>query len=84
MEKTDTLIPHGMMPCEVFSQLSLDGNLSVNQTLLIFLLYLRKTLKSQLVLAIFYVRGYLPLTFKISFTSICGLAVYVKEGLHCA
>ena len=53
---------------EVFVQILLNVNLSLNQTLLTFLLN-------------FSVRGYLPLIQKDSFTHMHDLAVYVKKGL---
>ena len=52
--------------------------------LLIFLLCVRQTWKTQLILAFFYLRGDLPLNGKESNTCMHGLAVYVKEGLHFA
>ena len=55
-------------------------NLSLNQTLLTFLLYVRQTWMTQST-DNFSVRGYLPLIRKHSFTRIHGLAVYLKEGL---
>ena len=56
-------------------------NLSLNQTLLIFLLCVRLTRMTQLILAIIFVRGYLPLIQKDSSTHMHGLTVYVKEGI---
>ena len=56
-------------------------NLSLNQTLLTFLLCVRQTWMTQLVLAISLWGGYLPLIRKDSGTHMHGLAVYVKEGL---
>ena len=81
-----TTIYHLALPLfEVFfSLLSLDVNFSVNQSLLIFLLCVRQTWKTQLILAFFYLRGDLPLNGKESNTCMHGLAVYVKEGLHFA
>ena len=55
-------------------------NLSLNQTFLTFLLYVRQTWMNQLILAM-PLGGYLPLIRKDSFTHKHGLAVYVKEGL---
>ena len=55
-------------------------NLSFNQTLLTFLLCVRQTWMTQLILAI-SVRGYLPLIRKDSTTHMHNLGVYVKEGL---
>ena len=58
-------------------------NLSLNQTLLTFLLSVRQTWMAQLILAI-SLWGYLPLNRKDCSTRIHGLAVYVKEGLRFA
>ena len=62
---------------EVFVQISLNVNLSLDQTLLAFLFYVRQPWMTQLILA----RGYLLLIQKDSVTHMHGLAVYVKEGL---
>ena len=51
----------------------LNGNLSLNQTLLTYLLYVRQTWSLN-----FSVRDYLPLIRKHYFTHMHGLAVYVK------
>ena len=56
-------------------------NLSLNQTLLTFLLCVRLTRMTQLILPIIFVRGYLPLIQKDSSTHMHGLTVYVKEGI---
>ena len=58
-------------------------NLSSNQSLLIFLLYVRQTWMTQLILAI-YLWGYHSLSEKDSVANMHGLAVYVKEGLPLA
>ena len=55
-------------------------NLSLNQTPLTFLLYVRQTWMTQLIMAI-SLRGYLSLIQKDSTTHMHGLVVYVKEGL---
>ena len=55
-------------------------NLSLNQTLLTFLLYVRQTWTTQLVLDSIN----LPLIQKDSITHMHGLAVYVKERLPLA
>ena len=55
-------------------------SLSLNQTLLTFLLHIRQIWMAQLILEIF-LRGYLPLIRKDSGILLHGLAVYVKEGL---
>ena len=52
----------------------------MNQTLLTFLLYVKQTWMTQLIVN-FSVRGYLPLIRKDSVTHMHVLAVYVKEGL---
>ena len=52
----------------------------MNQTVLNFLLCVRKIWMTQLIVAIF-LWGYLPLIWKDSGTPMHGLAVYVKEGL---
>ena len=52
----------------------------LNQTLLTFLLYVRQIWMTQLILAIFCVRAYLPLIRKDSVTQIHDIAAYVKEG----
>ena len=51
-------------------------NLSLNQTLLLFFLYVRQIDSSN-----YSVRGYLSLIRKDSVTHMQGLAVYVNEGL---
>ena len=57
-------------------------NLSLNQTLLTFLLCVRRTnLDDSIDSGNFYVRGYFPLIRKDSGTHMQGLTVYVKEGL---
>ena len=58
----------------------LTANLSLNQTLLIFLLC-ETNLDDSIDSGNFSVRGYLPLIQKDSSTHMHGLAVYVKEGL---
>ena len=63
-----------------FIWILLNVNLSMNQTLLAFLLYVRQTWMIQLILPI-SVKGYLNLIWKDSVTDMHGLAVYVKEGL---
>ena len=62
-------------------QTLLIANLSLNQTLLTFLLCVRQAWMTQLILAISLLRGYLPLIRKDSSTHMYGLALYVKEGL---
>ena len=61
---------------EVFVHIFLNMNLSLNQTLLTFLLYVRQTLITQLILAI-SVWDYLPLIRKDSVTLIYSFAIYV-------
>ena len=56
------------------------GSNFIEQSLLTFLLYMRQTRLTQLILAI-SLRGYLPLIRKDSATHMHDLAVYVKEGL---
>ena len=65
---------------EVFIWILLIANLSLNQTLLTFLLCVKQTWMTQLILAI-SLRGYLLLIWKDSSTHMYDLAVYVKEGL---
>ena len=55
-------------------------NLSLNQTLLTFLLC-ETNLDDSIDSGNFSVRGYLPLIGNASSTHVHGLAVYVKEGL---
>ena len=55
-------------------------NISWNQTLLTFLLYVRQTWMTQLILGVFF-SSYLPLIQKDYSTHMHGLAVYLKEGL---
>ena len=55
-------------------------NLFLNQTLLTFLLHVRQTWMTQLILAI-SVSGYLSLIRKDSVTHTHALAVYVRESL---
>ena len=65
-----------------FVLISLDVNLSLSQTLLIFLLYMRHTWNTQSTLAIYLwvdVFPYCQLFYSI--TQMHGLAVYVKDGL---
>ena len=64
---------------EAFVQILFIVNLSLNQSLLTFLLCVRKTWMTHF--DNFSVRIYLPLIWKDSVTHIHGLAVYVKEGL---
>ena len=59
-----------------FIQLLLIANLSLNKTLLTFLLCARQTYMIQLILAISQ--------WEVSSTHMHGLAVYVKEGLSFA
>ena len=59
----------------------LNLKLSLNQTLLTFLLYVKKNLMTQLILAISFVRAYLPLIQKHSMNHTHGPAVYVIEEL---
>ena len=56
-------------------------NLFLNQILLTFLLCMRQTLMTQLILAI-SLWGYLPLIWKDSSTHTHGLTVYMKEQLY--
>ena len=56
-------------------------NLSLNQTLLTFLLYVRQTWITQLTLAYFLCEQDLSLIRKDSITHMHGLIVYVKEGV---
>ena len=65
---------------EVFVPILLNINLSLNQTLLTVLLYVRQTWMT-LDSGNFSVMGYPPLIRKESVTRMHGLAVYVKEGL---
>ena len=55
-------------------------NLSLMETLLTFLLY-ETNLDDSIDSVNFFVRGYLPLTWKNSITHVYGLAVYVKVGV---
>ena len=55
-------------------------HLSLNQTLLTFLLYVKQTGMTRLILAI-SVRGFFPVIQKDSSTHMHGLTVYVKKGL---
>ena len=57
------------------------ANLSLNQTLLTFLLCVRQTLDDSIDSGNFSVRGYLPIIPKDSSTHMHSLTVYVKEGL---
>ena len=57
-----------------------DVNLFLNQTFLTFLLYVRQTWMTRLVLEI-SVKAYLPLIRKDSITLMYGLAVHINEGL---
>ena len=68
---------------EAFVRILLIVNISLNQTLLTFLLYVRQTWMAQLILAIsLRDRGYLPLIRKEdTSTQTHDLAVYVKKGL---
>ena len=64
-----------------FVGILLNVNLSLNQTLLTFLLYVRQTYMIQIDSGNFSVKGNLPLNWKDSTTHMYGLAVHVKEGL---
>ena len=68
---------------EAFVLILLIANLSLNQTLLTFLLC-ETNLDDSIDSGNFSVRGYLPLIRKDSGTHMHGLAVYVKEGLSFA
>ena len=59
----------------------LNVNLSLNQTLLTFLLYVTQTWMTKWFWQNFCLWGYLPLTWNDSTTHIHGLAVYVKQEL---
>ena len=60
--------------CEIFVQIFLDVNLSLNQTLLTFFLYMRQTwIDSGIYICHGLGHGHV--------THMHGLAVYVKEGL---
>ena len=65
---------------EAFVLILLTVDLSLSQTLLTFLLCMRQTWRTQLILAI-SLWGYLPLIWKDFGTHMHGLAVYVKGGL---
>ena len=65
-----------------FVLISLDVNLSLSQTLLIFLLYMRQTWNTQSTLAIYlWVDAFPYCQLFYSITQMHGLAVYVKDGL---
>ena len=71
---------------DAFVRILLTVNLSLNQTLLTFLLCVRQIWIAQLFLAnsvrgYFLCETYLPLAWKNSTTCMNYLAVYVKEGL---
>ena len=66
---------------ETFVRILLIANLSLNQTLLTFLLCVRQTWMTQLILVI-SLWEVIPLIRKHSSTHMHGLAVYVKEGLY--
>ena len=59
-------------------------NLSLNQTLLTFLLYVRQTWMTQWILVISQGKVIFPLNRKEFVTHAHGLAVYIKEGLSFA
>ena len=61
----------------------LIANILMNQTLLMFLLHARQTWETQLILAIFSVRSYLPLIRADSVTYMQGFGVCVKEAICC-
>ena len=65
---------------KAFVRILLIVNLSLNQTLLTFLLC-ETNLDDSIDSGNFSVRGYLPLIQKDSGTHMHGLAIYVKEGL---
>ena len=65
---------------KVFVQISLDVNLSLNQTLIIILLYVRQTWMMLLILVIFQ-RGVIFLYLERIVTHMHGSAVYVKDRL---
>ena len=65
---------------EAFVQILLIVTLSLNQTLLTFLLYVRQTWMTQMILAI-SLWMFVSLIQKDSTNPMYGLVVYVKEGL---
>ena len=65
---------------EAFVQILLIVTLSLNQTLLTFLLYVRQTWMAQMILAI-SLWMFVSLIQKDSTNPMYGLVVYVKEGL---
>ena len=75
-----TLLSLALRIFEAFVQISLIVNLSLNQTLLTFLLC-KTNVDDSIDSGNFSVRDYLPLIQKDSSTHMRGLAVYVKEGL---
>ena len=81
--KTSTLYSLALGIFEVFLQIFLFANLSLNQTLLAFLLC-ETILDDSIDSGNFSVRGYLLLIQKYSSTHIHGLPVYVKEGVSFA
>ena len=77
-QKVETLWNLALPVFEVYVQISLDVNFSLNQTLFTFLLYVRQTWMTQLVLAIFLWGVIFLQSERIPFL-IHGLAVYEKK-----
>ena len=67
---------------EAFIPILLNVNLSLNQTLLSFLLYVRQTVITQLILAVSLWGVYLPLNWKDSISHIHGLVVYLVHRTY--
>ena len=82
--RVDILHPPALHPIFSYSAATVlilfNVNLSLNQTLLTFWLYVRQTGMIQLILAI-SLRGFLPLMQKDSIAHTQDLVAYVKEGL---
>ena len=67
---------------EAFIPILLNVNLSLNQTVLSFLLYVRQTVITQLILAVSLWGVYLPLNCKDSISHIHGLVVYLVHRTY--
>ena len=76
--KPDSFKSHKFLKLKL--QILLNVNVSLNQTLLTFLLYVRQTWMTQLILALSLWGVYLPLTWKDSTTHAWSCS-FMKEGL---
>ena len=79
--KPDSFKSHKFLKLEL--QILLNVNVSLNQTLLTFLLYVRQTWMTQLILALSLWGVYLPLTWKDSTTHAWSCSFYEGRTSFC-